>query len=42
VVLRNPWGIDGAGNDGVNDGYVRLTALQAFTSFWGVISANVG
>jgi hypothetical protein len=42
IVLRNPWGIDGAGNDGVNDGYVRLTALQAFTSFWGVISANVG
>lgn len=42
LVLRNPWGIDGAGNDGANDGYVRLTAQQAFNSYWGVISANVG
>jgi hypothetical protein len=42
LVLRNPWGIDGAGHDGLDDGYVRLTPLQAFTSFWGVISANVG
>jgi hypothetical protein len=42
LVLRNPWGVDGAGYDGHDDGYVRLTALQAFTSFWGVISSNVG
>jgi hypothetical protein len=42
LVLRNPWGIDGAGNDGLNDAYVRLTPLQAISSFWGVISANVG
>ena len=42
LVLRNPWGIDGIGSDGHDDGYVRLTALQAFTSFWGVISSNVG
>ena len=42
LVLRNPWGIDGAGHDGLDDGYVRLTPLQAFTSFWGVISGNVG
>src|SRR5437016_8042562 len=31
--LRNPWGVDGAGNDGVNDGYVTLTAAQAFASY---------
>jgi hypothetical protein len=42
VVVRNPWGIDGVGTDGSDDGYVRLTALQAFSSFWGVICADVG
>ena len=42
LVLRNPWGIDGTGNDGSNDGYVRLTAAQAFASYWGVISGDVG
>src|SRR5205085_8794578 len=31
--LRNPWGIDGAGSDGANDGYVTLTATQAFASY---------
>jgi hypothetical protein len=41
LVLRNPWGIDGIGTDGQDDGYVRVTAQQAFVSFWGVISANV-
>jgi hypothetical protein len=41
LVLRNPWGIDGAGNDGKDDGYVRLTPAQALGSFWAVISANV-
>jgi hypothetical protein len=41
LVVRNPWGIDGAGSDGKNDGYVRVTAAQAYESFWGVISANV-
>jgi len=41
MVLRNPWGIDGAGHDGVNDGYVHVTPLQAFTSYWGVISGTV-
>jgi hypothetical protein len=29
--LRNPWGIDGAGNDGVNDGHVYVTAAEAFS-----------
>jgi hypothetical protein len=42
LVLRNPWGIDGIGHDGANDGYVRLTAVQAYGSFWGVISSEVG
>jgi hypothetical protein len=42
LVVRNPWGIDGAGHDGKDDGYVRVTATQAYQSFWGVISANVG
>lgn len=33
VVLRNPWGIDGAGDDGNDDGYVRLTAHQLYSSY---------
>jgi hypothetical protein len=41
LILRNPWGIDGVGNDGRDDGYVRVTATQAYDSYWGVISANV-
>ncbi len=41
LVLRNPWGVDGAGNDGANDGYVRLTSQQALGSFWAVMSAKV-
>lgn len=29
IVLRNPWGVDGAGSDSnVNDGYVTVTASQ--------------
>ena len=42
LILRNPWGIDGAGQDGSDDGYVRVTAEQAYASFWGVISADLG
>jgi hypothetical protein len=42
LLLRNPWGSDGAGSVGADDGYVRLTAAQAFASWWGVISADVG
>ena len=41
VTLRNPWGIDGAGNDGNNDAYVTITAAQAHASFLGLSSANV-
>lgn len=30
ITLRNPWGRDGAGSDGRNDGLVTLTAAQIF------------
>jgi hypothetical protein len=30
LVLRNPWGKDGAGSDGNDDGYVTLTPAQAW------------
>ena len=39
--LRNPWGVDGAGFDGSDDGYVTLTPQQALAAFWAVISAKV-
>jgi len=41
VTLRNPWGVDGAGNDGANDGYVTLNGQQALDSMIGFASANV-
>ena len=34
-------GIDGAGNDGLNDGYVTVTAAQAFDAFTGIVYATV-
>ena len=40
IRLRNPWGVDGAGNDGTEDGYVTVTAHQAVASLMGVISAR--
>ena len=36
VVLRNPWGFDGAGDDGANDGYVTVSAAQFFKACWRV------
>ncbi|WP_428939069.1 C2 family cysteine protease [Fontivita pretiosa] len=33
LTLRNPWGSDGTGGDGVEDGYVTLTAADAFKSY---------
>lgn len=39
--LRNPWGVDGAGNDGHDDGYVTVTPTQAFQAFLGIVSAAV-
>jgi hypothetical protein len=42
VVVRNPWGIDGYScNDGHNDGYVTLTAAQAFAALTYLTSAKV-
>lgn len=41
VVMRNPWGIDGAGNDGSDDGYVTVTAAQAFDALLGFSAATV-
>jgi hypothetical protein len=39
--LRNPWGEDGAGDDGADDGYVTITAHQALASMMGVVSGYV-
>jgi hypothetical protein len=41
ITLRNPWSTDGAGNDGVNDGYVTCTASQFFGYFSGATAATV-
>jgi hypothetical protein len=41
ITLRNPWGVDGAGSDGSNDGYVTLTVQQAFTACLGATVAVV-
>jgi hypothetical protein len=41
VRLRNPWGVDGTGSDGANDGYVTVTASQALACFLGFTSASV-
>jgi hypothetical protein len=40
VRLRNPWGVDGAGNDGSNDGYVTLTIQQVFDNMSGMVVAK--
>jgi hypothetical protein len=39
VLLRNPWGVDGAGEDGADDGLVRVTAHQIFSSYSAVATA---
>ena len=39
VTLRNPWGVDGAGNDGKDDGYVTMTIEQAFAGTVGSVIA---
>lgn len=44
VVLRNPWGVDGAGSDGVNDARVTVTASQLAASMYtsnGIQSARL-
>jgi hypothetical protein len=41
VQMRNPWGVDGAGNDGDNDGYVTMTIKQAYDNLSGIVVAKV-
>ncbi|HEV7298222.1 MAG TPA: C2 family cysteine protease [Tepidisphaeraceae bacterium] len=42
VTLRNPWAIDGyVSRDGVQDGYVTLSPLQVYKSFWATTFAEV-
>ena len=41
ITLRNPWGVDGAGNDGVNDGYVTATPAQVYGGLLGATAAIV-
>ena len=41
LLLLNPWGVDGAGSDGSNDGYVTVTAAQALASLLGFTAASV-
>jgi len=41
IRLRNPWGVDGAGSDGADDGFVTVTGLQGLISFTGICSARV-
>jgi hypothetical protein len=41
MVLRNPWAIDGAGNDGNDDGYVTINEAQAQAAFLAYSSATV-
>lgn len=40
VRLRNPWGVDGVGNDGNDDGYVTITATQALHNMSGIVTAH--
>jgi hypothetical protein len=41
ITVRNPWGTDGAGSDGSNDGYVTMTAAQFHGYFIGAVSSIV-
>jgi hypothetical protein len=40
IRLRNPWGVDGAGHDGADDGYVTITAAQMLKNMSGVVVAH--
>ena len=43
VTLRNPWGFDGAGSDGADDGLVTVTAEQLAASMywdWGIFGGG--
>jgi hypothetical protein len=41
IRLRNPWGVDGAGSDGANDGIVTLTYAQFSGNFGTIAYATV-
>lgn len=41
VRLRNPWGTDGAGRDGNDDGFITLSATQLRQVFWFACVAHV-
>ena len=42
LVIRNPWGIDGyACTDGANDGYLTLTAAQAYQGIDAFVAAKL-
>jgi hypothetical protein len=42
VVVRNPWGVDGnTSTDDANDGYVTLTAAQAYVALGYIQAAMV-
>jgi hypothetical protein len=38
--LRNPWASDGSGGDANDDGYVTITATQAFMAASGVTAGS--
>jgi hypothetical protein len=40
VVLRNPWGVDGATLDGKDDGYVTVSVAQLGAAFSGLVVAD--
>jgi hypothetical protein len=41
IRMRNPWGVDGAGADGADDGYVTVLPSQLAASFLGMTTAFV-
>jgi hypothetical protein len=40
MVLRNPHGVDGAGSDGSDDGYITVAASQILGNFITIQSAH--
>lgn len=42
VQIRNPWGFDGVGSDGADDGYLTVTGDQLFASLGSIAWGRVG
>jgi hypothetical protein len=40
VKLMNPWGRDGVGNDGADDGFITLDPQQTIQAFWFSVAAT--